>query len=327
MKIFHSIRGGIVAGSILVSLLIDACGGDVETKTYTVGVINPSPHLDQVVDGFKEGMSDLGYVEGENITYLYAGPTAIDQHDFVAQGLVNSNVDLILSLTTSATQAVQRATASTKTPIVFIPVTDPVGANIVKSLTYPGGNITGVTYTSQEELRLRWLLQAAPEVERVYIVYNPEDPSPVLALESVQESASRLGVELVTRQANTPEDIEAAFENIPEDIDAILFLPDSVITEKGIDWFAMANKRGLPTSGPSVNTLKDGALTAYGIDLPAAAKEQAARLADQIFRGISPADLPVEFADYYSGINLNVANRINLDIPENVLEQADIIIR
>ena len=316
----------ILIVSILVSLMLGACGGE-KPKSYTVGVINISANLENVVDGFKEGMTELGYVEGENISYIYAGPTTVDQLDTVAKSLVDSNVDLILSLTTPATLAVQRATANSQTPVVFIPVTDPVGANIVNSLTNPGGNITGVTYSSQEGPRLQWLLQVSPEIKQVYIVYNPDDPSPVLALESVKEAALDLGVEINARPVSTQDEISAAFDNIPEETDAILFLPDSVVNQHLTDWVQKANQLGLPSSGPNVETINDGVLTVYGVDLSIAAKKQAARLADQIFREISPADLPIEFADYYSGINLKTANAIGIDIPDNILKQADFIVR
>jgi putative ABC transport system substrate-binding protein len=320
-------RWALLIGVVVLALLLSACGGAAQPKTYTIGVVNFSPNLDGTLKGFKEGLAKLGYVEGENVTYIYEGPVGVDQLDAVAQGLVEANADLIFSLTTPATLAAQRATADTDIPIVFVPVTDPVGAGIVDSLTNPGGNATGVTYSSQEGRRLEWLLQVAPTIEQVYIVYNPEDQSPVLALKSVSETAAGLGIELITREATTPEEIEAAFENIPEEADAIFFLPDSLVNVRRLDWFKKATGLKLPTSGPNTETVDEGALTAYGIDLPVAAREQAARLADQILRGIKPADLPVEMAEFFTAINLQTAEAIGLDIPDEILRQTDIIAR
>ena len=311
---------------IITSLLLVACGGEKD-KTYTIGVINLSQNLDESVDAFKEGMTELGYVEGENITYIYEGPAGMGQLDAVAQGLVAADVDLILSLTTPATKAAQQAAADTDIPVVFIPVTDPVGAGIVDSLTSPGGNATGITYSSQEGRRLEWLLQVAPTIEQIYIVYNPEDQSPVLALESVSETAKQLGVELITREASTPEEAAAAFENIPEEADAIFFLPDSVANARMADWLEIAAQLNLPTSGSNTALAEDGTLTAYGIDLTISAKEEGARLADQILRGTQPADLPVEMAEFFSVVNLKTAEAIGLDIPDTILRQTDIVIR
>jgi putative ABC transport system substrate-binding protein len=317
----------VLAIVIVTGLLLVACGGE-QNKTFTIGVINLSQNLDDSVAAFKEGMAELGYVEGENVTYIYEGPVGMGQLDSVAQGLVAADVDLILSLTTPATKAAQQAAADTDIPVVFIPVTDPVGAGIVDSLTSPGGSATGITYSSQEGRRLEWLIQVAPTIEQIYIVYNPEDQSPVLALESVSETAKQLGVELITREASTPEEAAAAFENIPEEADAIFFLPDSVVNARIADWLETAAELKLPTSGS--NTLlvvEDGALTAYGIDLTISAKEEAARLADQILRGTKPGDLPVEMAEFYLAINLKTAEAIDLDIPDEILLQADIIVR
>jgi putative ABC transport system substrate-binding protein len=327
-NIHDKLRKGwrIFLGIIVLSLLLAACGDD--QKTYTIGVINLSPSLDDIVEAFKEGMTELGYIESENVTYVYEGSVGVDKLDEVAQSLVEADVDLILSLTTPATKAVQQATAGTNIPVVFIPVTDPVGAGIVDSLTNPGGNLTGVTYSTQEGQRLEWLLQVDPTIEQVYIVYNPQDQSPVLALEAVSETAAQLGVELITHEAGTPEEIAAAFENIPEEADAIFFLPDSVVNVRIADWLETATELKLPTSGSNTSlVVEDGALTSYGIDLTISARQEAARLADQILRGIKPGDLPVEMAEFYLAINLKTAEAIGLDIPDDILLQADIIVR
>jgi putative ABC transport system substrate-binding protein len=313
---------------VALGLPLTACVGAPAQETYTIGVVNLSPLQDGTVEGFKEGMTELGYVEGENVTYLYDGATdSIDELDVVAQGLVEADVDLILSLTTPATQAAQRATAGTDIPVVFVPVTDPVGAGLVESLKHPGGNITGVTFGAQEERRLAWLMQVVPTIEQIYIPYNPEDRSAVLALETVSEAATTLGVELITREASTPDQVADAFANIPERADAIFFLPDSLINDRVDDWVQMAIELGLPTSAPNLAAVEEGHLTTYGLDLEVAAREKAARLADQILQGIKPADLPVETGEFYSAINLKTAKAIGVDVPDEILLQADVIVR
>jgi putative ABC transport system substrate-binding protein len=273
----------ILVCAIGLSLLLMACLLAPPPRTHTIGVINFSQHQEKTtLSGFKEGMTELGYIEGENVTYIYDGPASVDELDAMARGMVEADVDLILSITTPATQAAQQATAGTDIPIVFIPVTDPVGAGLVDSLQHPGGNITGVTFGAQEGRRLEWLLQVVPTIEQIYIAYNPEDRSPVLALESVSEAAAELGVELITCEVTTPEEVADAFENIPEEADAIFFLPDG-LTNANIDaWLEIATERGLPTSGPNTITVENGHLTTYGVDLAAAAKQNAARLVDQI---------------------------------------------
>ena len=314
-------------GVFFIACLLSV-GCDKGLKTYTIGVLNFSRRQEDTVKGFKEGMTELGYNDGENVTYLYEGAIgAIETLDAVAQKLVEKDIDLILSITTPATQAAQRAIAGTDIPIVFIPVTDPVGAGLVKSLMQPGGNMTGVTFGPQEGRRLEWLLQVAPTIKHIYIPYNPDDRSAVLALEMASEAAPKLGVELITRETRTTEEVMTAIEQIPEEADAIVSLPDSLVGAHIAELIEAALTRNLPTSGPNLTAVEDGHLTAYGIDIAVSARQQAARLADQILRGTKPADLPVETAEFYSAINLKTAEAIGLDIPNDILLQADIIIR
>jgi putative ABC transport system substrate-binding protein len=305
---------------IIASLLLTACG----ERPKTIGVINLAPGLDAAMEGFKEGLAKSGYIQGENINYIYEGATnSIDKLDSVAQGLVAADVDLILSITTPATLAAKRATADTDIPVVFVPVIDPVKAGIVKSLKQPGGNITGITFGLQEGRRVEWLVQVVPTIEQIYIPYNPEDRSAVLALEMANVTAVALGIEPITREARNSEEVTAAVENVPEEADAIFLLPDSLFGAHATEFV----KLHLPTSAPNPDDMKNhDMLTSYGIEMTASGK-QAARLADQIFQGVKPADLPVEMAEFYLAINLQTAEAIGLDISDKVLLEADIIIR
>jgi putative tryptophan/tyrosine transport system substrate-binding protein len=310
---------------LLIGLLLTACGGTA-SKTYTIGILNLSANQETTIKGFKDGMAELGYVEGKNVTYVYDGPTTADKLDEVAQNLVKAKVDLILSLTTNPTKAAQKATAGTDIPVVFIPVTNPVESGIVKSLTQPGGNITGVTGVAEGK-RLEWLLQVVPTIKQVYIVYNPKDPSPVQALKLVNETAAKIGVKLITREATNADEVKAAFNDIPQEADAMFLLPDSVVNTNIKDTFKIAIEHKLPTSGPSLPAINDGALTVYGLDLAASAKKQVARMANQILQGAKPADLPVETAEFSSALNLKTAQAIGLTISDDVLRQANTVVR
>jgi putative tryptophan/tyrosine transport system substrate-binding protein len=317
----------IIVGMVLLSLLLIS-GCTDRPKTYSIGILNTVPALEATITGFKEGMAQLGYIEGKNITYRYAGPTVhMDKLDSVAQGLVEKDVDLILSVTTMATKAVKKATDASDLPVVFVPVTDPVGAGIVDSLRQPDGNITGVTFGSQEGPRLEWLIKIAPEIKKLYVPYNPEDQSAVLALKTAREVSAKINVELMTREIRNPEELKSAIENIPAQADAVFLLPDSLISTRLSDLIKAATELKLPISGVNIDVVKTGnVLTSFGSDQIVTGK-QAARLADQIFRGIKPADLPVESAEYYLAINLKVAKAIGLDIPDEILRQANIIVR
>jgi putative ABC transport system substrate-binding protein len=311
----------------VAALILSGCAGAAKPKTYTIGVILYAPTLELAFTGFKQGMTDLGYVEGENVTYVYAGPTdSIDKLDGVAQDLVKANVDLILSISTPATLAAKKATADNNIPVVFVPLTDPVGAGVVASLTQPGGNITGVTFGLQEVQRLEWLKKIAPNVNRVYVIYNPNDSSAKLALKTVNATAPSLGLEIITQEATNPDEITAALANLPENVDAIYLLPDSQTESKWAEIIAVANAHNLPTSVANVNRVQDGALFTYAMKLDLGG-EQAAGLADKILKGVKPADLPVEMTEFFLAINLKEAQAIGLAIPDDILSQADTIIR
>jgi putative ABC transport system substrate-binding protein len=307
-------------------MVLAACSK--KNRTYTVGIINTLPTLDKAVAGFKRGMTERGYIEGEKIRYVYNGATAqMDKLSASAQALLAADVDLILSITTPATLAAQQATEGIELPVVFSVVTDPVGAEIVESMQHPGGNITGIAFGAQEARRFEWLVRIAPEIRQIYVPFNTMDKSPILALKMVRKAAAKLGVELIIREVHDPETLNNAVFNIPAKADAIFFLPDSLMTTRLTDMVTTANQRKLPTSTANISNVKsDQILTSFGKDLYLAG-EQAARLADQIFKGADPADLPVETAEVYLAVNLKVAKMIGLTIPDDILRQAHLIIR
>jgi putative ABC transport system substrate-binding protein len=317
----------ILMGALLLIVALVACDRE-PSGIYTVGVINATARLDQSLAGFKAGMTELGYVEGRDIRYLYEGPTTdIDRLAAAARHLLAAKVDLLLTMTTPATLAAQKATTGTGLPVVFAIVTDPVGAGIVESISAPGGNVTGVTFGPQEARRLEWLVRIAPAIRRIYVPFNPNDKSPVLALKTVQDAALKLGVELITRETFDPESVNDAVLNIPAEADAIFLLPDSLLVTRLPEMVATATRRNLPVSGANIDVVKnDRVLTSFGIDQHSCGK-QAARLADQIFKGAKPAELPVETAEFYLGINLKVAAAIGLSIPDEILRQAYLLIR
>ena len=317
----------ILIGAVLLGMVLAACDNE-KGKTYTVGVINVVPALDQTLAGFKDGMTQLGYIEGKNIRYVYHGATTdMSKLSATAQTLLADKIDLIFSITTPATLTAKQATDGIGLPVVFAVVTDPVGAAIVNSLQRPGANITGVAFGIQEARRLEWLVRIAPNVRHIYVPFNPKDKSPVLALKMVRKAAAKLGVKLLTREVHDPETLNDTVFNIPPEADAVFLLPDSLMATRVSDMVATATERNLPTSISNISSAKMyDVLTAFGFDQHLYGK-QAARLADQIFKGTRPADLPVEIAEFYLAINLKVAKAIGLTISDEILRQADMIVR
>ncbi len=173
---------------------------------------------------------------------------------------------------------------------------------------------------------MEWLLTVAPGSTRIYYPYNPDDPSPVRTLEAFEELAPELGIEIIPFEVGTVELLQDAINNIPEDIDAIYLPSDSRVGSALSDWIAIAEERQLPMSGSSQAHVDAGVLCSYSYS-PYEAGRQSARLVDQILTGTEPGTLPVETAEPLFSINLVAANAIGLEIPEDILIQANIIIR
>jgi putative ABC transport system substrate-binding protein len=303
---------------LIIAMVLTACGSD----TYTIGVVNSAPGLVPVFDGFKAGMAELGYVEGENITYIYK-EVGIDNEstDREIKSLMTQKVDLFLTLGTTHRRA-KLAVEGTQTPVLFAAAIDPVGQGLVKSIRQPGGNLTGVQSGTNIPKSLEWLLKLVPGTEKVYVPYNPDEPASLSAVTSLQAGADAIGVEMVFEEVRTPETIVAAIKTLPKDT-AVYIVPTSGNVN---DIIQAAIEHGTPTGAYMVQHVQAGALFNYSGNLPAMGK-QTARMADQIFKGVKPSDLPVETAEYFLTINLKTAQAIGLNIPDEILRQADTIVR
>ncbi len=280
------------------------------------------------VRGFQEAMAKLGYREGKNVVYLSLPPAgSADKLEGIVRAHLARKPDLFLVSSTPATQAVKRLTeASGAPPVVFAPVNDPLGAGIVADLKHPGGHITGIRLPTGDDLRLQWLTRIAPQVKRVYLPYTADDKSALTSVQQATEAAAKLGLELVTKPIPAGSSIDAAIAAVPADVGAIFLPRDSRVEAAIAEFVALAGKRRLIISAPSRIQVEAGALFSYGFvhhDIG----RQAARLADQILKGMAAGDLPVEMAENSLSINLVTAHKLGLRVPDDVLLQADHVIR
>jgi putative tryptophan/tyrosine transport system substrate-binding protein len=317
----------IVVITLISSLILGACSGTGEKKMYTIGVVNLAAAFDPILEGFKAGMEEEGFVEGENVTYIYDGPAANpDALAPVLENLKTLDVDLVLTFGTTTTLKAKAAFEGTDIPVIFGPVTDPVASGIVADLLNPGGNITGIRTGNPTPKRLEWLMAISPKIKRIYVFNNPSDKSSVQALAVLNETAPLFKVELVVYEAGTPDEIDAGLAAMPENVDAI-FIPATAFYEAQISKFiAAANEHKLPLAAPATANVVTGALTSFGHDNVPLGR-QASRMAVQILRGVKPADLPIELAELFLSINLKTASIIGLNIPDDIIRQADIVIR
>lgn len=310
---------------ILTFILVSCTASDevVETE-YTVGIVNPVAMREPVVEAFKAAMADLGYVEAQNIKYFDEGAIVdpVERAEWV-QMLVESKVDLIVGIATPGAISAKQGTEDI--PIIFFPVTDPVGSNLVESLQTPGGNATGVTNGNPHPLRLQLLLQLDPTIEMIYAPYDQDSPPAISTVPSILETADELGVEMILRQVRTDDEIDAAIENIPPEADAIFAMPDPRVADRWREWSRVAVAHDIPYSGLSYEEVEGGVLMAYGEELDAVG-QQAARMADSVLRGTPPADLPVQTAEFFLSINIQTADEMGLIVPDSILQRATFIV-
>lgn len=282
----------------------------------------------ETVSGFQEAMAELGYREGFEVVYLPTGPIGtVDRLEAVIREYLKKDPDLFFVSSTPAAQTVKRLTDERRRPsVIFAPVNDPKGAGVVADLRYPGGHITGIRLPTGDDLRLQWLLHMVPKAKRIYLPYTADDRSALASLQQATEAAARLGVRLLSHPVAGQDDVAAAIAALPTDADAIFLPRDSRIEARIADFVAVAEKRRLPISAPSLTQVKAGALFSYGF-VHREIGRQAARLADQVFKGTSPGDLPIETAENRLAINLATAKRIGITIPDEVVLQAEYLIR
>jgi ABC-type uncharacterized transport system substrate-binding protein len=278
---------------------------------------------------FRNGLRDLGYIEGKNILieYRYAEGKP-DRLPNLAAELVRLKVDVIVTTGTPPSQAAKAAT--TTIPIVMALISDPIGAGLVASLARPGGNLTGLSSVSQDlsGKRLELLKETIPKVSRVAVLYDPNDPAKVAEFKEIEVASRPLGVELQSLEVRSLDELENAFKAATRGkAGALLVLPTIILGTRTKQIAELAAKNRLPTMFATSQYVDAGGLMSYG---PGYADlwRRAATYVDKILKGTKPADLPVEQPMKFElVINLKTAKQIGLTIPPNVLARADKVIR
>ena len=299
-------------------------------RTVTIGYLgNSSPSLESnLVEAFREGLRQLGYVEGHNLIIKYQWAEGQQERSAVlAAELVRLKPDVILTSGTLGTLAAKQATQSI--PIVTAIVGDPVAAGLVSSLAKPGGNVTGLSTLAPElsGKRLELFKQAVPKLSRVVALLNPANPFTTIAWKATQPAADALGVKLQPVEARSPNDLDRAFATIKEARpNGLIVLPDRLLLAYRASIVQFMAKNRLPGMFPFREFVQEGGLMAYGPDYTDMFR-RAATYVDKILKGAKPADLPIEQPTKFElVINLKTAKALALTIPQTVILQADLVI-
>jgi putative ABC transport system substrate-binding protein len=281
------------------------------------------------IESFRQGLRELGYVEGKNIVIEYRfAEEKRDRLSALAAELVRLKVDVIVTGGGGITRAAKEATNTI--PIVMAQDSDPVGNGFVASLARPGGNITGLSNLSPEisGKQLELLKEIIPKLSRVAALGTSTNPANAPQLRELELAAGALNVKLQYLAVLGPKDIETVLRAaIKGSADAVLVLPSPIFNSNRSQIAKLAVKSRLPAIYSHSRYVIDGGLMTYGVN-QTDLDRRAATYVDKILKGAKPADLPVEQPTKFEFIvNLKAAKQIGLTIPPNVLARADKVIK
>jgi putative ABC transport system substrate-binding protein len=319
--------------TIMVGLLLLVTlspGAEAAGTAPRVGLLLAGSRSDATqreVDELRQGLRELGYVEGQTITFEYRwAERQFERFPDLAAELVRSKVDVIVATVAAAVQAARQATKAI--PIVMV-VNDPVAAGFVSTLARPGGSITGLSMMSPEVVgkQVELLREVVPKISRLAVLWNPTNPGHPPQLRQAEVAARTLGMQLQPLKAQTASEIDRAFAAMTrERDDAFLVLLDPILYRRRGQITELAAKTRLPAMYATRQEVEAGGLMAYGANLLDLYR-RAAIYVDKILKGAKPGDLPIEQPTKFEmTINVKTAKALGLTIPPSVLVRADLVI-
>jgi putative ABC transport system substrate-binding protein len=325
-RTFITLLGGAAAAWPLYS------HAQMTDRVRRIGVLlsytDDDPEAKARLAAFRQGLEQLGWKAGRNITFEYRWPAGNpDLIKTYAAELVASTPDLILTGVTSGVQALKHQTRTI--PIIFANVADPVGSGLVPSLAKPDGNVTGFTALEYAIVGkwLELLKEIAPGIERVALIGGPDDVFARSFQRTLEAIAPTLAVKPVAAEVRSAADIERTIDAFArEPRGGLLVVPALTASLHRALIFRMADRHRLPAVYPFRFYAVDGGLASYGPDMI----DQYRRVAgyvDRILRGAKPADLPVQARTKFDlVINLKTAKALGLEVPPTLLARADEVI-
>ena len=307
-----------------------AAGAQPAGNVHRIGFLgNSTAALEaHLVGPFREGLRELGYVEGQNIVIEYRWAEGKYQRfpALIAE-LLAQRVEVIVTAGTPASLAVKKATPSVS--LVVVGVGDPVASGLVASLKRPGGNITGVTSIADETegKRLELLREVLPTLSRIAVLSNPENQSMEPVLKEMRAAAQVLGMKVQVFDVRTPGELDETFKAIVRARPGVLrVMGDRLFLHNRQRIMDFATKQRLPVMPGHPELVEAGGLMSFGPSYPGMHR-RAAYFVDRILKGAKPADLPVERPTKFElVVNLTAAKALGLKIPPLLLQRADQVI-
>jgi putative ABC transport system substrate-binding protein len=334
-SMWYSAVGCIV--TLLLSLLVAPLAAVVaqpREKVPRVGYLSPGSSADPArlrrFEAFRQGLHELGYIEGRTIALEPRWAEGqYERYPALVADLVRLPVDVIVVVGGAATKAAQHATRTI--PIVMSVVIDPVGSGLVSNLAHPGGNVTGITTMAPDLVgkQLEVLKEVVPNVSRVALLWNPDNPGSAPQVRQAEVVARALGVQLHMLEARGPQEIDSAFAAMTsERVGALVVLADAILgLNQRSQIVALAAERRLPAVYGIREYAEAGGLIVYSADF-LDLERRAATYVDKILKGTHPGDLPVEQPIKFElALNLKTAEALGITVPPMLLFQADEVIK
>jgi putative ABC transport system substrate-binding protein len=320
---------GTLSGGILAAPL--AAGARQPGRVYRIGYLSAGSSTSNPgnLEAFRQGLRELGWVEGRNIAIEYRWAEGrFDRLPDLAADLVSLKVDVIVASATPPTLAAKNATRAV--PIVAVSLTHPVELGLVASLAHPGENVTGLSYSIGADIfgkDLELLKEVVPRVRRVAVLSNPDSPARPLTIRNIKEAARSLGLQLQLLEARGPEGFDGAFAVVAKQrVAALLVVQDPAFIPGRARLVDLAVKNRLPSIFTQREDAEAGGLMSYGPSLSDLYR-RAGTYVDKILEGARPGDLPVQQPEKFElVINLKTAKTLGLTIPPSLLQRADQLI-
>lgn len=309
---------------LLASLAAAAIATTAQAKDVTVAVtaIVEHPALDAARDGVKDALAEAGYKEGENLKFIYqsaqGNPATAAQ---IARQFVGEGPDVIVPISTPSAQAVVSATRDI--PVVFTAVSDPVGAQLVKDLKKPGGNVTGLSDMSPVvEQHIKLIKEVMPNIKKLGYLYNSGETNSVSLLAALKEAAAAEGIEIVESAATKSAEVQGAARALVGRADAMYVPTDNTIVSALESAVGVAEESKLPLFTADTDSVKRGALAALGFNYYDVGKQTGA-IVVKILKGEKPGDIAVDIAKGTDlVINLGAAKKMGVEFPQAVIDRA-----
>lgn len=309
------LKSALVLLTLITSLPVMGQAQAEEREPITVGILQFNEHgsLEENRLGFIDGMNELGYLEGENLTVNYVNGAEVSQLSSLAESIVKDS-DYLFAITTAAAQALANATQDKV--IMFSTVSDPVGAGVVETFEAPGSNLTGTTNIGPIEKQIKEvLLPLIPEAKKIGLIYNSSEINSQYQVDIAIPIIEEEGLEAVVRTISSTNDTSASMNAlVNEGVDGIYLVTDNYIASSMALVGEIAKEAGIPVVGGSNDMIEENGLATYGLDYYELGVQTANMLGRIIDEDLDPATVPVEIANHLElVVNEDYAKAIDID--------------